>query len=207
MSKITTQTYKDPRAAERFWQKEQNPAAERNASVWQFMNALTLEDKIVLDVGCGFGRDVGEMRKRGAQAYGLDVSAGLLKRAQESYGDWFAECDFYKLKELPFGLEYVDGFWSVATLVHVASQDISGILKQWDSWLRPGGFIAAITKHGEGHETFYNLGEDLPREMFYHQPETLTAALPHYKVMHQVTWQPTVVAEAYFGLILQKPIA
>lgn len=204
MSNPTTKTYQNPLGAERFWEKEQKPAAERNASVWQFMDRLNLKGQVVLDVGCGFGRDVGELRRRGAEAYGIDVSPGLLSIATKDYGPYFAEADFFNSPALPFNLTKLDMVWSVAMFVHVPPKEINLILKQWDSWLNVGGQIVILTKHGEGQATYHNLGEDLPREMYFHRPEIFTGALPQYQIKHQAIWQPTVVADEFMGLILEK---
>ncbi len=42
-----------------------------------------LSGKEVLDVGCGFGRDVGKMRKLGYTAYGIDISEKMIGEADE----------------------------------------------------------------------------------------------------------------------------
>jgi SAM-dependent methyltransferase len=100
----TTLTYINPKGAQAYWEKEKKTAEERNKSAWAILDKIPLKGRTALDIGCAFGRDVAEMRRRGAEAYGVDVSPNLLARATKDYGPWFAERDLFKTEALPFGL-------------------------------------------------------------------------------------------------------
>ena len=132
----------------------------------------------VLDVGCGFGRDVVEFRKRGAEAFGCDVSEVLLSEARK-HGDWFAACNLREAGELPFDGKF-DLIWCCAVLVHIPRAEVRAVLQRlWDG-LKPGGRLVIWTKIGEGERVMSNLGENLPRMMVYYAQEELLVPLKEW---------------------------
>jgi SAM-dependent methyltransferase len=200
----TTTTYQSVEGAQKYFEKELKTAVGRNQEVARVMDLVDWQGKVALDIGCGFGRDVGAMRQRGALAYGVDVSPPLLAMATTKIGPYFAEADVFTMQSLPFGLNGLDIIWSCAALVHVPAEQLPTLLQRWDSWLKPGGVIVILTKRGMGAETYTNLGNHLPRTMYFHQPESMMQVLPHYQVLQSLAWQPTEVADEFMALILQK---
>jgi SAM-dependent methyltransferase len=127
----------------------------------------------VLDVGCGFGRDVAEFRQRGADAYGCDGSEVLLADARAEVGDFFKLCDVLR-EPLPWGGEF-DLVWSCMLLVHVPRDRMGSVMAKMWQCLRPGGQLLLNTKWGEGEHVAHNLGADKPRLMVYYREEELAA--------------------------------
>lgn len=135
---------------------------------------------LVLDLGCGPGRDLGWLRDRGHEAFGVDLSEGMLAlaRAQDLpvvRGD--VRCP-------PVGPASVQAIWSSAALLHVPREDVPRTLAAWHSLLVPGGRLGLSTSLGgdEGWELVPYAGPDpqggdLHRWFVHHTVEGLTTLL------------------------------
>lgn len=172
----TVATYRDVRGAEAFIAKERVNEARRNAQAYEKISDLDVRGWKVLDVGCGFGRDVGEFRRRGAEAYGCDVSPVLLDKAREMYGPWFVEDDILARNALPFGGEF-DLLWCCSVFVHVPREEMTQVLERLWKGLKPGGRLLLWTKQGEGERVMENLGAGLPRVMVYYRMADFTGLI------------------------------
>jgi SAM-dependent methyltransferase len=103
----------------------------------------------VADLGCGPGRDLGELRAAGLPAIGVDLSPGMLALAKEHgpvvRGD---------LRRPPLADGSLGGIWSSAALLHVPRAEVGATLDAWHRLLRPGGVLELSTSLGpdEGWE-------------------------------------------------------
>lgn len=171
----TVVSYCDPKGAEAYVVKEMPVHHERTARAFTLVDDLDVRGWSVLDVGCGFGRDVAEFRRRGAEAWGIDVSEALLSRAREQ-GPWF------RVENMRGEGEFVwpgpfDLIWCCAGFVHVPRAELRHVLgRMWDA-LKPGGRLAIWTKAGVGEKIFMNLGQRFPRVMVYYSLEEIMAPL------------------------------
>ncbi|PZP40214.1 MAG: hypothetical protein DI585_01670 [Pseudomonas fluorescens] len=169
----TIATYRRVEGAEGFVAKElRHQGGSRDVTSYSMLEGVVLDGKRVLDIGCGFGRDVAELRRRGAEAYGCDVSPALLAMAQRDVGPYFVECNVRQGDVLPFGGGF-DLIWCCALLVHIPRPELRDVMKRMWNGLREGGSAIVISKQGEGQSVARNLGEDLPRVMVMYRPEEL----------------------------------
>jgi SAM-dependent methyltransferase len=172
----TVMTYCDPEGAEAYVVKEMPVHDVRTANSFRLVDDLNVTGWRVLDVGCGFGRDVGEFRRRGAEAFGVDVSEALLSRAREQYGPYFRVDNVRS--EGPFAWAGpFDLIWCCAVLVHVPRAEKDMVLKRMWNVLKPGGRLAIWTKVGEGEKVYENLGRKFPRVMMYYSLPEVQAPL------------------------------
>jgi len=178
----TAEAYKDERGARAFVAKELVNDTSRGARVGMYLDAMELAGKRVLDVGCGYGRDVALFSQRGADAYGCDVSPALLDEAMERYGEDLGYRlgldDIRQVGPLPFYTEPgFDGVWCCSVLVHVPRAQMPGVLKRlWDA-VAPGGWLFIISKEGAGERVMDNLGHGLERIMVYYDVRELRDVL------------------------------
>jgi len=130
---------------------------EEHASV--FHNYLqtssnTLQEPFkVLELGCGYGRDVMWFASKGMNVIGTDYSRSMLKKAQESNPSiFFLEMDMRTIAN-HFMPDSIDGIWACASMIHLPKADIPSLLKSMFTVLRPGGIVYVSVKEGQG-ETF-----------------------------------------------------
>ena len=103
----------------------------------------------ILDVGCGPGRDLKAFTALGHVAIGLEGSAPFAQMAREATGCEVWEQDFLALS-LPAG--HFDGVFANASLFHVPSEDLPGVLGALRAALKPGGVLFSSNPHGDNQE-------------------------------------------------------
>ena len=134
----------------------------------------------ILDLGCGPGRDLKTFTSLGHKAIGLDGSARFAEMARSYSGCEVWHQDFLHL-DLPPAM--FDGIFANASLFHVPSAELPGVLAQLYNALKPGGVLFSSNPRGDNRE-----GWNGPRYGSYHDYDTwaryLTAAgftpLHHY---------------------------
>jgi len=98
----------------------------------------------VLDVGCGTGRDVLELLRRGHDAYAMDACDAMLSLAREAFRREGVAPEGRILRDtLPelaqFTDEEVDGVLCSAVLMHVPEAEIFDAVYSLRRVLKPGG--------------------------------------------------------------------
>lgn len=123
----------------------------------RFLASAELESsQLVLDVGCGSGRDTIAFAARGLRAVGLDISQGMLYRArqvaqaQSPVGNWsFLRGDALFL---PFSTHAFHATWAMASLVHLSKGQFRIALAEMSRVTRPKGTIYVSVQKGSGPE-------------------------------------------------------
>lgn len=124
---------------------------------------------LVLDVGCGSGRDLLWLKQRGYNVLGLERSPGLAKLARKHAGCDVLCADF---DLFDFTTLSVDAVILIGALVHVPKDRYPATLARILQALKPGGHILLTMKQGEGTRTakdgrVFELWEDQDlREVF-----------------------------------------
>ncbi len=101
----------------------------------------------VLDVGCGAGRDLAWLRRRGYEPTGLEFSSALARLAREHSGCPVIEGDFFTFDFTPLSF---DAILLIGTLVHLQRQQLACVLERIAACLAPGGLVLLTLKEGEG---------------------------------------------------------
>ncbi len=103
----------------------------------------------ILDAGCGSGRDTRYFLGQGFAVVAMDASEALCKLAAELTGLSVHTCRFDEFQyDEPF-----DGIWACASLLHVPSKDLPGVMVHLASQLISGGVFYCSFKYGVGEET------------------------------------------------------
>ena len=100
---------------------------------------LPLQDRDVLDVGCGEGALVRRLACAGARAVGIDPLSGALERARAAAGVPGARFLAGVAEDLPFADESFDAVIFFNSLHHVAAGSLDAALAEAARVLRPGG--------------------------------------------------------------------
>ena len=118
-----------------------------HASVAELLDefvALLPEGALILDWGCGTGRDSRELLDRGFAVVSIDASDAMCAKAKELFGV-DARCESFS--DLNFDNAF-DGIWACASLVHIGKEDLPGILGKAEKALKPRGVLYASFKLG-----------------------------------------------------------
>lgn len=134
--------------AEQFWE------GTRDHDVRQNIEALLahIEGEApfnILDLGCGPGRDLLTFTRLGHRATGVEGCARFAAMAREHSGCEVLEQSFLSL-DLPEAR--FDGVFANASLFHVPSAALHGVLCQLHATLRPRGVLFSSNPRGEGQE-------------------------------------------------------
>ena len=101
---------------------------------------------LILDAGCGAGRDVKAFVRAGFRVRAFDASAELVRLAQENAGQAVELRRFEDVDER----NCYDGIWACASLLHVPEADLPATIGRLWASLKPGGVFYLSFKHGEG---------------------------------------------------------
>ena len=126
-------------------------------------------EAFILDVGCGSGRDLLWMKKRGFDVIGFEQSPGLAELARDNAGCEVIEGDF---ETYDFSSILVDAVMLVGALVHVPHERFSKVFGNITSAIPDDGSVLITLKEGSGDltapdgRTFYLWEDPKLRELF-----------------------------------------
>lgn len=147
----TASTLRDyDRAAEEYWAgtKEQDLSADYD---W-FLSFLKGGGPFdLLDLGCGPGRDLVQLRRRGHRVVGLDGSAAMVALARRQAGGPVLHQNFLSLR---LGAERFDGIFASASLFHVPPEALPEVLLRLHRALRGQGVLYALNPRGRGQSSW-----------------------------------------------------
>lgn len=126
--------------------------------VMQNINVLLAEitgspPYLILDFGCGPGRDLIQFKALGHQAVGLDGSPAFVAMARQCSSCEVLLQNFLML-ELPSS--HFDGIFANASLFHVPKQELPRVLQALWGTLKPDGVLFASNPRGYNQEGWRN---------------------------------------------------
>lgn len=106
----------------------------------------SFRDKLVLDVGCGYGRHLYVASQAGAEAVGIDISGGVDTARQNNLNHPRCHIVQANILDHPFRGDCFDVVWSFGVLHHMP--DPHAGFDKMASLARPDGGLAAIWVYG-----------------------------------------------------------
>ena len=105
---------------------------------------------LVLDAGCGGGRDCQAFGEKGFQVVGVDLSEKMLQIAQASVKN----CTFIQadLRKIPLDDDSIDGIWCCASLLHLKHSEVPTALTEFRRVLKKDAVCCILMKEGSGEE-------------------------------------------------------
>lgn len=104
------------------------------------------KNSLILDAGCGSGRDSLAFLKAGYRVQAFDASSALVGLARAHTGIPVSCLTFADVQEL----EQFDGIWACASLVHLDEAGLQEALRNLTRALKKGGSFFLSMKKGEG---------------------------------------------------------
>lgn len=102
------------------------------------------EQRLILDLGCGSGRDSKYFLGQGLTVEAVDGSPELCKLVTEYLGQP-VQCMLFQ--ELA-AVERYDGIWACASLLHLPMEELVPVLKKCAEALKSGGLLYVSFKQG-----------------------------------------------------------
>ncbi|WP_282693852.1 class I SAM-dependent methyltransferase [Streptomyces sp. CC208A] len=104
----------------------------------------------IADLGCGTGRVTERLRQLGAEAFGIDLSPGMVRVARETYPGLRFEVGSMTALDLPDGS--LGGVLSWYSTVHMDEDELTVTFAEFGRVLAPGGLLLLAFKATNGPE-------------------------------------------------------
>lgn len=122
------------------------------SSIRQVLTQKLEPKSILLDAGCGSGRDTKAFKEAGFIVFAFDASAKMAEIAQKYTG---VPVDVHEFKDLR-DISFYDGVFASASLLHLNDSELSTAVDRVFVSLAPGGWVVATFKKGAGTEVDSN---------------------------------------------------
>lgn len=99
---------------------------------------------LILDFGCGSGRDTKAFLDAGYQVEASDGSEELCEKASELTGIPVKHMLFQELD----ARDWYDGIWACASILHLPGKELADVIRKIEGALKPGGVLYASFKYG-----------------------------------------------------------
>jgi ubiquinone/menaquinone biosynthesis C-methylase UbiE len=141
---------------------------------------------LILDIGCGHGRDTAWLERFDGRVIGLDLSFQMLKRAQQITRGRLAEMN---MKKLGIRDSCADGIWCNAALLHLPKVQAPLALAEFRRILHSGGMLIVTVQQGIYEGVRYGKNNAWTRHFSEYQPDEIRALLAanHFSVSDQLT--------------------
>lgn len=99
---------------------------------------------VILDFGCGSGRDTKYFIEQGYQVEAVDGSVELCRMASEYTGIEVKNLFFSELAQV----KKYDGIWACSSILHLPVQALADVMRKMITALKDGGIIYTSFKYG-----------------------------------------------------------
>jgi len=172
-------------------------ASKRNLVV----NQTKLEKGKLLDVGCGTGAFLNNMKQAGWEITGLEPDANAREKAASLYG--IDPLSPEQLFQLSAGSFNAITLWHVLEHVH----DLQGYTRQLAKLLAPGGrLFIAVPNYTSYDAAFYKecwAAYDVPRHLYHFSPKSMEQLLSAHQ-LQLFTCKPMWFDSFYVSLLSEK---
>ena len=130
------------------------------------------EGALILDFGCGSGRDTRYFLGKGFRVEAADGSEELCRLASVYTGIPVKQMLFQELEET----EKYDGIWACASILHLRREELPEVFRKMYRALKPGGILYVSFKYSdfEGERNgryFTDMTEETAEELLESVPE------------------------------------
>jgi len=149
------------------------------AMVTHFAALLPETGKDVLDAGCGAGRMLPVLAGAGCHAAGVDLSEGMIRRAQRDHPDFDTRVG--SITALPCPDDSFDGLFYWYSTIHTPDEELPTVFAETRRTLRPGGHVLVAFQAGHGPQEvghgYRRLGHDVQLHRHDRTPDSVADEL------------------------------
>lgn len=179
---------------------------DTGAQVAKFTSYLE-PGSLILDAGCGPGRDAKRFTDLGHHVVGIDLSSALLRIAQKHAPD--ADFLMMDLTHLYFPQAHFDGVWAMSSLMHLHKEKLPRALMQCHHVMKPGAPFYFCLKRGEGEGLETDKRYGVEKYFAYYSDEDvqqLIAGTP-FEVLERssTTIDTSYATNPWMDIYLRKP--
>lgn len=114
-------------------------------SLYQAFIQYLPQDALILDLGCGSGRDTLAFKRKGYRVEALDYSKELVALASQQTGQQVRLESFYDFSDQ----SKFDGIWACASLLHCERHRLDEVIGKLISALKLNGVLYMSFKYGD----------------------------------------------------------
>jgi ubiquinone/menaquinone biosynthesis C-methylase UbiE len=139
-------------------------AAKKYADMWfdykemrpfldKFMSMLKT-GSLILDAGCGSGRDAEYIASHGFKVIGIDLSENMIREAKKWVTSKNVKLMKMDMQKMDFEDGKFDGLISISSFLHIPKNENKGAMMEFKRVLKKGGimFVSLHEGTGEGFE-------------------------------------------------------
>lgn len=196
LRKITEETYDN--AAEGYSKRYAEIGARTN-DVSKVFSYVEKENPVVMEIGCGNGRDAASILEHTNNYTGIDISAGMLAIAQKA----LPKANFVKADVATYDFpKCIDIIFAFASLLHISKEELHTILAKIHESLNEKGVVFISLKKGSHYEERVVEGQYGKRQFFYYSKNDVLEAAGG--LFTEFWYDEQDREEQWFTLILQK---
>lgn len=160
------------------------------------------QNLVILEIGCGDGRDAKEIIKHTASYTGIDISEKLIELARAYVPNAHFEVADAATYQYPSGIDVVFAF---ASLLHSDKAEVKDILHKVGKALNPGGICYISLKYAPEYTEKVKADKYGERLFYFYNPEVITElASDEYEVAKQSVGSRTIGDVVWFEIALRK---
>jgi SAM-dependent methyltransferase len=171
----------------------------RISDINETFNFVHKKNPIVLEIGCGNGRDAQEIVKRTDRYLGIDISSELIRLAREKVPQGKFEVQDIENFEFPKELDVVFAF---ASLIHVDKMHLSGIMENISKSLASEGIVMLSLKYSDAYEEVTNRDEFGIRTYYHYSDKDIKTLVKDFNVLKSEVME--LRGQKWLEIILQK---
>ena len=134
-----------------------------------FLKEINKESALLLDFGCGSGRDSKVFLDKGFDVVPIDGSAEMCQEAERFLSHPVKHMFFIDLDEK----DVYDGIWACASILHLPYDKLKRVISKMERALKKDGVIYASFRYGEmeglrGDRYFTDMNEEKLQDLISH---------------------------------------
>ncbi|MEW2521220.1 class I SAM-dependent DNA methyltransferase [Actinacidiphila alni] len=151
----------------------------------------------VADIGCGPGHVTAHLRRSGLDAFGIDLSPGMIAAARRDHPGLRFEVGSMTGLDLPDG--GLGGIVAMYSVIHLPTDRLPAAFAEFHRVLAARGLVLLTFQVGDQslHKSEM-LGRDVDLDYYWRRPETLAAALSEagFDIVARLVREPVADVEA-----------